>query len=161
LFTALINLPTDGPVFVEAESRKIGCIHLPQPLLIALRAAPTMQIKAELIYRTTHIINDYQEMREDAAFASAMEVVGKYMERQRLAQWCRWQQAGEWEQLVADLLVSFYDVGYRQSLSTNYAATGDCYHVNPNDNESLEEVARALIAHSTTQHFSSDKIEVC
>ena len=44
---AMQALDTRRPVFIEAESARIGCLNVPQPLVQRLRASPCIEIQAD------------------------------------------------------------------------------------------------------------------
>ena len=148
LFAALCALPSDQPIFIEAESRKIGVLHMPQPLLSAMRAAPLITVEAALSERVAQIIDEYHAMGEDDVFALAMASLSAYTGRRRLEQWRQWQQEQAWELLVTDLLVSFYDVGYAKSLAANYDEAAVCVRVKPTDADSVRATAQYILAQS-------------
>ena len=59
LLVALHDLDPERPVYVEAESRKIGRIHLPTELLDALRAGDCVNIEASFAARVDFLLRDY------------------------------------------------------------------------------------------------------
>ena len=131
------------PVFVEAESRKIGAIHLPQPLLSAMRNAPMFFLRAEAEARARRLVADYPAMREHAPFAAAVEAIGGYVGGRQKEEWLRQHAAGEWESLAASLL-SFYDAGYQKSLAANYANIAAEVAVVPDSINSIQTAAKEI-----------------
>ena len=146
LFAELSALPQDAPVFVEAEGRKIGRLHLPQPLLAAMRRAPVFYLDAVLRDRARRIVADYAAFFDAAKFESAAAAIGKYVGAQRRRLWDKHHSGGEWEMLASDMLSSFYDVGYQKSLTTNYGAPSAVFRVDPNHSESMQKTAALLRA---------------
>ena len=143
LCAALLSLDAGLPVFVEAESRKIGAIHLPQPLLSAMRNAPMFFLRAEAEARARRLVADYPAMREHAPFAAAVEAIGGYVGGRQKEEWLRQHAAGEWESLAASLL-SFYDAGYQKSLAANYANIAAEVAVVPDSINSIQTAAKEI-----------------
>ena len=59
LFTALRNLPTDRPVWVEDESRMIGTVCQPDTFYARLVAAPAVELVQPLDWRVDNLVRDY------------------------------------------------------------------------------------------------------
>ena len=53
------------PVWVEAESRKIGRLSVPDALLLRLRASPLVEIAATPQARLDYLLRDYAELGDD------------------------------------------------------------------------------------------------
>ena len=68
LFAALSALDLTQPVFVEAESRKIGRLQVPDALLEAIRGAPGLRIDASLPARVDFLLHDYDYAIADPAW---------------------------------------------------------------------------------------------
>ena len=143
LFAEMAALPQDAPVFAEAESRKIGALHLPQPLLAAIRRAPLFYLEADLQTRARRIAKEYGGYKEPARFESALAALGKYAAA-RAGCWRQYHARGEWEALAADLLSSFYDIGYEKSLAANYARPAARFCMESDSPRALKKTASAL-----------------
>ena len=145
LFARLCELsPTT--VFIESESRKIGALHIPPTLLSAMRRAPTVYIDADLAARAQHIAAEYHDMREAKKFAAALESIAAYTGVRRARLWQEMHAAQQWRQLAADMLESFYDVGYQKSLTANYPNQAAVFAANPNCTQSMQNLVRQLMA---------------
>lgn len=162
LFAAMSALPQNAPVFVETEGRKIGRLHLPKPLLFAMRNAPVLYLDAELRERARRIVSDYAAFFDRARFDSAAAAIGKYVGAKRMQIWNMHHSGGEWESLAADMLDSFYDPGYQKSLAANYGAPCAVFAVNPNRRESMRKTAELLAETARNADFAAggDKIAI-
>ena len=144
LFAELSQLPRNRPVFVEAEGRKIGKLHVPQPVLSAMRCAPLFYLRAALSARARRIVDDYSAMKDPKTFDAAIETIGKYAGAERREKWRQQHADGQWETLASDLLESFYDIGYQKSLSANYTPPAARFSVNPNCQKDMQKIAREI-----------------
>ena len=148
LLSALCGLDSERTVFAEAESRKIGEIHLPSGMLRAMRSSPAVLLEAALGERAGWIASEYAEFsREGALFEGALLRLEKYADAGKLRRWRDLWGRGDYSDLAADMLESFYDVGYGKSLSANYplAAESPPVRVNPLDAESVRSAAAELM----------------
>ena len=121
LLAALARFDPARPVFVEAESRKIGRLHLPDALLEGLRAGACIEVEAEFTARVDFLLRDYDY------FLSAPEWLNERLDALRPLQGHetvkRWQdqaRSGAWQQLVGELLAQHYDPLYRRSQQHNF-----------------------------------------
>ena len=121
LLAALAGLDPARPVFVEAESRKIGRLHLPDTLLEGLRAGACIEVEAEFSARVEFLLRDYDY------FLAAPDWLNQRLDALRPLQGHetvkRWQdlaRSGAWRQLVSELLGQHYDPLYRRSQHHNF-----------------------------------------
>lgn len=154
LLAALCGLDENRVVFAEAESRKIGGIHLPAGMLRAMRGAPAVLLESDLPERAQWIAREYESFsRDDGAFEDALTKLEKYAGAKKLREWRELRKRGDFIALAADMLESFYDKGYGKSLAANYpsALRGVPARMNPNDSESARETARELMTRFSGQ----------
>ena len=157
LAAELIQFNLESPVFVESESRKIGDIHLPSPLLVNMRSSPSVEVRAEMEMRVAHILKEYKRFADDSeVFEKTIGRLMPFAGRRRIAEWQLMHQRGQAAALTRDLLESFYDVGYGKSLARNYSHGGggeEVVEVNPNDAESIRIAAEKIIGESETDEL--------
>jgi tRNA 2-selenouridine synthase len=121
LLATLSALDLARPVFVEAESRKIGRLHLPDALLNAIRGAPGLRIEASLAARVEFLLEDYDYAVADTAWL--VERLGHLKGLQSRETLDRWQaliDARDFPALVEELLTQHYDPLYQRSQARNY-----------------------------------------
>ena len=149
LLAALCALDPNRVAFAEAESRKIGDIHLPAGMLRAMRGAPAVLLEADLSERAQWIASEYESFsRDDHAFEGALAKLEKYAGAKKLREWRDLRARGDFAALAADMLESFYDKGYGKSLAANYpsALRAAPARVRPACPESARQTAAELIA---------------
>ena len=113
LYAALAKITDNAPAFVESESRKIGLLHMPSTLLATMRQAPIIHIRADLQDRVRYIRVEYDDyIKDEKMFNDTVSQLAVYAGKKRTATWRDMHKQGQYDELVADLLVSFYDVGY-------------------------------------------------
>lgn len=121
LFAALGAFDPQRPVFVEAESRKIGRLHLPDKLLAAIRQAPCLRIDATLDARIEFLLRDYHyAITDEAWLRSRLQQLRGLQSNETLAHWETLIADSRHPQLVRELLEQHYDPLYQRSQSNNF-----------------------------------------
>jgi len=134
VWDALRKLDPDRPVFVEAESKKIGQLQVPDALLETMRAAECVRVEAPVAARVRFLIEEYRHFLADPAVLKAqLDCLTALHGREVIARWQGAADRGEWEALVADLLENHYDPAYRRSTDRNYARLGAAHVLRPRE----------------------------
>jgi tRNA 2-selenouridine synthase len=108
------------PVFVEAESRRIGRLSLPDALLMPLRAAPCIEIAATPEARLEYLLRDYAFFADDPEdLAAKLAQLKGLQPNETLARWHDWALARELRPLFAELMALHYDPLYARSQRLN------------------------------------------
>ncbi len=121
LHERLRQLDPARPVFIEAESRKIGRLQVPEPLLAAMRAAPCIVIDAGRNARCDFLLRDYAWIGDDiTALQENLDRLQGLQSNETLARWREWANAGKLKPLLGELVDLHYDPLYRRSHGGNY-----------------------------------------
>jgi tRNA 2-selenouridine synthase len=103
-------------VWVEAESRRIGRITVPEPLLQRLRESPVVEIAATPATRLAYLLRDYAWLGDDPqGLADKLGTLRELLPKDVLAQWQAWALAGELPPLFEALMARHYDPLYARS----------------------------------------------
>jgi tRNA 2-selenouridine synthase len=122
LLAALLGFDPLRPVYVEAESRKIGSIHLPDALLETLRAGACINIEASFAARVEFLLRDYGYFVNDPDWLnSRLDVLNTVHSRETIARWQGYAKDARWQALVCELLEVHYDPLYRRSQNHNFS----------------------------------------
>jgi len=151
LLAALSALDLDQPVFVEAESRKIGRLQLPDALLEAIRRAPGLRIEASLQARVGFLLRDYDYAIADPAWL--LERLGHLkglQSNETLERWRSLITARSFSDLVKELLTLHYDPLYQRSQAHNFNsfAAATRYATDRLDAAALDKLAAEILAAS-------------
>lgn len=121
LWQQLIQLDPSQPVFVEAESRKIGQLHIPGPLIDAIRQGTRVDLQAPLAARVAFLLQDYAHLLHDpAAIQTRLLRLKARHGGLTIAHWQDLVAQQHWAQLVQELLQQHYDPLYHQSQNLSY-----------------------------------------
>jgi tRNA 2-selenouridine synthase len=125
LCRALAALDPARDVFVEAESRKIGGVQLPDALIATMRAGPCVRIETSREARVRFLLNDYEYFTANPQrLRDRLECLRALHSAETLACWRRRIDRAQWPELVGELLEQHYDPLYQRSQGRNYALYG-------------------------------------
>jgi len=125
LLQALRGLDPQRPVFVEAESRKIGRLQVPEAMIETMRAGRCIGIEAPLAERVAFLLRDYDYFLADAPWLNTRLAALKDLRGgETVARWQEQASTGQWPQLVEELLTQHYDPLYHRSQQRNYDGFG-------------------------------------
>jgi tRNA 2-selenouridine synthase len=148
LWRALRAFDPSRPVLVESESRKIGQLHLPESLMNRMRSAPCISLAVPLEVRVRLLRSQYPHLEADREGIDLrlQRLVPLYQDK-RVGQWRALAAAGEWDDLVARLLLEHYDPAYQRSMARNYrqVAEAPVVELAAASEEALAQAARALL----------------
>jgi tRNA 2-selenouridine synthase len=126
LYCALKGIDVQRPVFVEAESRVIGKLRLPESLIMAMRNGYCLRLDVGLEARVDFLLRDYAYALEDADWLNAcLDRLRGLQSKDTLLRWQAMVSAGNFRQLVAELLQQHYDPLYQRSQLNHYAQHED------------------------------------
>lgn len=108
----LRDLDHTRPVWVEAESSRIGSLSVPRPLVMAMQRAPRFHIEAPLAVRVQQLLAEYAWLREDVPELNRLLALLRRKCGAHVAEWQRMAEQGRMEELVGALLVQHYDRCY-------------------------------------------------
>ncbi|MGE0311582.1 MAG: tRNA 2-selenouridine(34) synthase MnmH [Lautropia sp.] len=121
LWRALRAIDPARPVLVESESRKIGRLHLPDPVIGAMRAARCIRIETSTATRIALLRDEYRHFEEDPApLLAQLDRLEPLHADGRVKAWRGHVERGDWDGLVAALLAQHYDPAYFRSMRRNY-----------------------------------------
>jgi tRNA 2-selenouridine synthase len=121
LWDALRRLDPRRPVFVEAESKKVGNVTIPDSLIQAMRASPCVRLELSLQGRVQLLMEDYEYFVKDAAFfCERLDRLTDLKGHAVVDDWKARVHAGQIAEVVAELLEKHYDPGYETSTARNF-----------------------------------------
>jgi tRNA 2-selenouridine synthase len=123
LLAALASFDPQRPVYVEAESRKIGVLHVPEQLIGAIRAGHCYCIEASLAERVAFLLRDYAYAIADTEWLRPrLKHLRGMQSNETLNRWAGLIDTGEFPLLVEELLSKHYDPLYHRSQNHNFSA---------------------------------------
>lgn len=146
LAARIIGLDPAQPVFVEAESSKIGELRLPPSLWSEMIAAPRVDIHAPLNARAGHLVAEYDDMvRDPGKLDAVLSKLVRYHGHKRVDEWRALAGAGAFTDLCKALIAEHYDPRYAR-ISRSDAPRLAALDLPDLSDETLQEVAGKLRA---------------
>ena len=150
LLSCLQKLDPERPIFVEAESRKIGAVHVPEGLIDAMRASPSITIDAPRAARVEYLLRDYSYFtRQVDSLLARLDALKEIRGSQTVQAWHTLALEHQWDAFVDSLLANHYDPLYQKSQTANYGIDApDHWHIATAtlDEEAIDRAATAIIA---------------
>ena len=122
LFETLIydkvkNLKTGEPIFVEAESNKIGNLHIPKEFWKLMKSSPQIEISATVEQRAQFLVEEYSEITSDLdllekQITSLSTITGPKV----VESWLQMAKNKEFIELAKQLIEKHYDPRYKRGL---------------------------------------------
>ena len=149
LWDRLRRLDPARPVYVEAESRKIGLVFVPEALILAIRPAPCILIDATREARLDFLVRDYAYLGDDVgALQDKLHRLREHQSRETLERWKSLAAAHALPELFAELIDQHYDPLYHRSQNHNYVNYADALRVDSADLSAagVRELATRILA---------------
>jgi tRNA 2-selenouridine synthase len=157
LVAQLSRFDTRRPVFVEAESRRIGSITLPETLLERFHRGACVEVEATHEERITFLLQDYAHLFDDPVwFRQQLERLIGLHSREQVRHWQRLIDAGAAggprepmarAALFGELIERHYDPAYQRSSRQHFSQLAQAlrFAFRPNATDSVGQ-ATALLA---------------
>ncbi len=144
LLAALQKFNPAAPVYVEAESNKIGLITLPPALVAAMHESECLIMETPLSTRVAGLLEDYQYYLDNPELLIAhLQGLHRFHGEKQLTRWTDLIRAGDFATMVGELLNLHYDPSYQRATSKHYAELSTARRILAN---SLAPVALKQIA---------------
>ncbi len=121
VWDALRQFDAARPVYVEAESKKVGNLSVPESLIAAMRASPCLLLQLSDDERVALLLEDYAFFAADTEFFCArLDALTMLRGKAVIDEWKTLVRGGQVEPVVRELLFKHYDPGYASSTRRNF-----------------------------------------
>jgi tRNA 2-selenouridine synthase len=139
------------PVWVEAESKKVGRLLVPEELTAAMRRAPTIHLSVPMAERVQLCGEEYAHFAADPmSMVDRLESLKPLVGGDELARWRELAVEGRVDELFERLMTTHYDPAYSRSTTREFGP-GDAANRLELDSlrpDALAATARRMIASS-------------
>ena len=117
----LARFDLSRPIWTEAESAKVGALHLPKKLVERIRQAPRLMVEADLNARVATILADYQadQLTPELVHPLVDKLPARVSNSDR-AVLRQAVAASDWETITRALIEVHYDPSYGRSMTGNF-----------------------------------------
>jgi tRNA 2-selenouridine synthase len=122
IWQALSAFDPARPVFVESESRRVGALRVPEPLLVRMREhGQCVRIDMPDAARVQLLLEDYGFFTRDAeAFCALLDGLVELRGKEAVRHWQALARAGRWPEMLTELMQRHYDPLYDKSMAHSY-----------------------------------------
>jgi tRNA 2-selenouridine synthase len=148
VWDALRHFDPSRPVFVEAESKKVGNLTVPESLILAMRASPCLLLQLTDDERVALLLEDYAFFANDAEFfCQRLDALTTLRGKAVVEGWKALVRVGDVEPVVRELLFKHYDPGYATSTRRNFIKFDQAGEWVARDRsmQAMRELARELV----------------
>jgi tRNA 2-selenouridine synthase len=149
LLDTLRRFDVRRPVWLEAESKKVGNLQLPEALYEAMHRAAVINLDAPMPARVKLWREDYPHFAEDpVAMVQKLEPLKPLVGKETLALWTDLASSGRVDTLFESVMRLHYDPCYARSTRHNYgvAVEGRTIQLPSLDQPALAEAVRHIAA---------------
>jgi len=148
IWDAMRRFSPSEPVYVEAESSRIGNLRVPDSLINAMRASPCILLDATTAARVTLLLREYAHFtRSPSELFTKLDCLAGLHGRKRIDRWKHLASTRDWSNFVCELLNDHYDPAYRKSTLANYPQLSKAQHfaIGHGTQEELVALAQRLL----------------
>ncbi len=121
VWAGLRALDPAQPAWVEAESKKIGSVRVPETLIAAMWNGECVRLETAAGLRVEMLQQEYQHFVADPALLGAqLDCLVAHYGQKQIGAWKALAAAGRWDALVRELLENHYDPAYTRSTLKHY-----------------------------------------
>ena len=149
LWNALRHLDPLKPVVVESESKKVGGVHIPDALMEKIRNGACIELRSSTQTRVSWLIREYHHFLIDTDhFKSKLALLTAHYGKVQIAKWNEAIDAGNFPELVEELLVKHYDPSYQSSIVRNFPQykKENFVQLENDGDEAFAKAAKAIVA---------------
>ena len=109
------------PVYVEAESRKVGLLRVPEVLITAMHQGICFEVVTPAPLRAKLLREEYAHLNSnpDLLFFK-LDCIKALHSMERITEWKKLATEEKWDEFVASMLAHHYDPAYSRSMFSNY-----------------------------------------
>ena len=159
IWHALRTMNPHTPIHVEAESKRIGRLRVPEALIARMWASPCLRVEAPMHVRIAILKEEYSHFLTDAELL--LTQLGHLVTlhgHERLDRWKQLAGSGQWDMLVEELLLNHYDPAYLRSTVSHYPTLdrAEAVSIRNTGDEAMAAAARECVerAGQTTRVLS-------
>jgi len=120
IFNKIQNLNLKDKIYIEAESSKIGNIHIPKSIWKKMIKSPRIEISANVELRAKFLVNDYDYMCNDPTLINPIiKGLKNRLSKKLFDEWTNLIDKKKWFDLTKSFLENHYDPSYSSNTIKN------------------------------------------
>lgn len=137
------------PIYVEAESKKVGDLRVPDAMMENMRRSACIQLQLSLANRIALLSEDYRHFIEDNQLLSEqLACLTNLHGKEQIHLWSELAKQKQTEELIAQLLLKHYDPAYQKAIARNFALIQQAkvYQISDNSDSAYQQLAQQILA---------------
>lgn len=128
VWEALRQFDAAQVVYVEAESKKVGNVRVPDALIDAMRASPCVDLQLSNPERVALLLEDYDFFVKDPVhFCDRLQALAALRGKDVVNGWIEKVALGQMPEVVLEILKQHYDPMYAASIKRNFNLYGQAH----------------------------------
>ena len=148
LWHALQGFNPKRTVFVEAESKKIGLLRVPENLIDRMWQSPCVRVDVPMAARIDFLKREYSHFLSDFAdLEEKLSCLNSLYGAKKIGDWLAHAKRQDWDALVEELLTEHYDPAYQRSTLTHFPSLSAAPVLRADEigQDSIEQLAMELL----------------
>ena len=134
------------PIFLEAESSKIGYIKIPPSLWQKMKVSPHIKLLTPIRKRAEFITAEYQDIySESERLSQKIDLLKDFHSKKQIIKWQELVTKKQYCKLAQELMELHYDPRYKNASSSTEKEERYKIDINPLDQKSIHNVASTIL----------------
>ena len=146
IFNKIQNLNLKDKIYVEAESSKIGNIHIPKSIWKKMIKSPRIEISANIELRAKFLVSDYDYMCNDPTLINPIiKGLKNRLSKELFDEWTNLIDRKKWFDLTKSFLENHYDPSYSSNTIKNDRKVIKKISTTSLNNSDIEGIAKKIL----------------
>ena len=133
-------------IYVEAESSKIGNVHIPKSIWAKMIISPRVEIKADLKLRANFLVKDYDYMcNSPDLIYPLLSGLKKRLSKKLIDSWKELIIKKDWIELTQSFLENHYDPSYSSNTIKNDRKIVKLINVKSLTQKEIRKIAKTIL----------------
>ena len=134
------------PIYIEAESARVGLRRVPRRLWHSMLAAPRVEIHAPPAARSAFLVSAYGDaVRDSESVARSLDLLKPLHSKETIAEWQALADSGDHRKLAEKLMLEHYDPLYARSRKRREDTPVQIVELEALSREDITAAAKAII----------------
>ena len=146
IFNKIQNLNLKDKIYIEAESSKIGNIHIPKSIWKKMIKSPRIEISANVELRAKFLVSDYDYMCNDPTLINPIiKGLKNRLSKKLFDEWTNLIDRKKWFDLTKSFLENHYDPSYSSNTMKNDRKVIKKITATSLNNSDIKDIAKKIL----------------
>ena len=146
IFNKIQNLNLKDKIYIEAESSKIGNIHIPKSIWKKMIKSPRIEISANVELRAKFLVSDYDYMCNDPTLINPIiKGLKNRLSKKLFDEWTNLIDRKKWFDLTKSFLENHYDPSYSSNTIKNDRKIIKKITTTSLNNSDIKDIAKKIL----------------